>query len=138
MALTRLNQKYLKHYFNISQNTFGRMIQNYVDSQSFHQSKALRMLNRDIIIFYTKACASNDVDNAQKALAKKDDRMPSKTNTKISVLIGANFVIAVVLAALFIIWRDDRKWLVAVSNQIQIYYLFFWLFLTVICSAICV
>ena len=96
------------------------------------------MLNRDIMIFYTKAFASNDVDNAQKALAKKDDRMPSKTNTKISVLIGANFVIAVVLAALFIIWRDDRKWLVAVSNQIQIYYLSFWLFLTVICSAICV
>ena len=48
-------------YFKIEKNTLNRTIQNYIDTKIFNNSKALKMLSRDITIFYSKAFAANNV-----------------------------------------------------------------------------
>lgn len=60
-ALTRLLQKFMKTHFKIEKNTLNRTIQNYIDTKIFNNSKALKMLSRDITIFYSKAFAANNV-----------------------------------------------------------------------------
>lgn len=51
----------MKTHFKIEKNTLNRSIQNYIDTKIFNNSKSLKMLSRDITIFYSKAFAANNV-----------------------------------------------------------------------------
>jgi hypothetical protein len=137
-ALTRLLQKFMATNFKIEKNTLNRTMQNYIDCKTFNTSKALKMLTRDITIFYSKAFAGDNIKKAENALNKKNDRIAVNTAIKLSICAGACAVLLIVLIVAVVAEQNDSKFLTEVSNGIAIYYILFWLFLVVLGTAVCV
>lgn len=124
MAAHRLISKFIKVNFKISDNTLKQQLVNYIDRMPFNNCKELKMITRDLIVFFAKAFTGNSVSQAKKFLNRKNKVV--RTFDKVIIAFCSGIVLVLVLTLMYLTFGLDRQleWETKLGSGIVIYYFF--------------
>lgn len=68
VAMLKILKKFMKNHFKLKDNVLKLQLQDYISKLSFVDSSELKILSRDIIVFYARAFCKDDVEQARQIL----------------------------------------------------------------------
>lgn len=100
MAAHRIVNKFIKVNFRIRNNTLDKQLANYIDRMPFNNCKELKMITRDLIVFFAKAFTGNSVSQAKKFLNRKNRVV--RTFDKVTIAFCSGVVLILVLTLMYL------------------------------------
>ncbi len=106
MAAHRIVTKFIKVNFKITDNTLDKKLVNYIDRMPFNNCKELKMITRDLIVFFAKAFTGNSVSQAKKFLNRKNKVV--RTFDKVIIAFCSGIVVILLLVLMYLTFGLDR------------------------------